>query len=453
MKNFKYVSALLITMSLVFFSLSETISQSSNMKDRFFIGPMNFYYLESLRTQNHLSWYSQLSYNAMQNYCGHFDFLPANWGNQKDGGFFEDTSEYAGYIRAVINQWHDSAQTNSLILEREKILRAAYGQRSTYQAEGVGTWAGQFPAYGYAYSDFDAGHDTTEYWMGETVTRKLCRAGIDSPGFMVKGLVDNCEQTNNTDTTNSNSSGLHERLFSDLKQSNYNHRWYIKPRMRIDSLYAKANPDTAVVMVYVLDFNGTVFDSTLIKCKYFLDLTNPLNPKYNGWYIENYYNLPHDTTLSVSARILANGKENQPDIESKVDYQIKWLGKVDVWLDYVRVDDSWAHSLFTETYESEGLPNNNNPWKFHRAIHDEVTAFKNIPGLAYFWVDECGFNNIPCIAEVNKLVKQYSGDTLSITFIADPIAFVGNGGLRYKGSDSIPDDWSVNWHTTYEELF
>ena len=93
MKNFKYVSALLITMSLVFFSLSETISQSSNMKDRFFIGPMNFYFLESLRTQNHLSWYSQLSYNAMQNYCGHFDFLPANWGNQKDGGFFEDTSE------------------------------------------------------------------------------------------------------------------------------------------------------------------------------------------------------------------------------------------------------------------------------------------------------------------------------------------------------------------------
>ena len=452
MKNFKYISALLIMLSLVFFSLSETISQSSNMKDRFYIGPMNFYYLESLRTQNHLSWYSQLSYNAMQNYCGHFDSLPANWGNQKDGGFFEDTSYYADYIRAVINQWHDSAQTNSLILEREKILRAAYGQRSTYQAEGVGTWEGKFPAYGYAYSDFDAGHDTTEYWMGETVTRKLCRAGIDSPGFMVKELVDNCEQTNNTDTTNSNSSGLHERLFSDLKQSNYNHRWYIKPRMRIDSLYAKANPDTAVVMIYVLDFSGTVFDSTLIKCKYFLDLTNPLNPKYNGCYIENYYNLPHDTTLSVSARILANGKENQPDTDSKVDYQIKWLGKVDVWLDYVRVDDSWAHYLFTDTYENE--PNNrNNPWKFHRAIHDEVTAFKNMPGLSYFWVDECGFNNIPCIAEVNKLVKQYSGDTLSITFIADPIAFVGNGGLRYKGSDSIPDDWSVNWHTTYEELF
>lgn len=453
-KKFKYISALLITLYLVFFSLSETISQNSNMKDRFYLGPMNFYFLENLRTHNHLEWYSRLSYNAMQNYCGHFDFLPSDWNSssQRDGGFFEDASSYAEYIRGVIKQWHDSAKENSLILEREKIMRAAYGQRSTYQAEGVGTWAGKFPAYGYAYSDYDAGHDITENWMGEIVTSKLCRAGIDSPGFMVKGLVDNCEQTNNTDTTNSNSSGLQERLFSDIKQSNYNHRWYIKPKMRIDSLYAKANPDTAVVMVYVTNFKGDFIDSALITCFNFLVLDQIGNKFYNGCYIENYYNLPHDTTLSVSSRVLANGKNNLPDTESKVDYQIKWLGKVDVWLDYVRVDDSWAHYLFTDTYENE-INNPNNKWKFHRAIHDEVTAFKNIPGLAYFWVDECGFNNIPCIAEVNRLVKLYSGDTLSITFIADPIAYVGNGGLRYKGGAADPDDWSVNWNTAYKELF
>lgn len=444
MKKAKYVFGIVITLTVILTSLSETISQNNNMKDRFYIGPINFYFLEALRTQNHRDWYSQLSYNSMQNYCGHFDSLLANWGTQKDGGFFEDTSAYAYYIRGVIKQWYDSAQINSLILEREKILRAAFGQRSTYQAEYVGSWVGKFPAYGFDTSDFKYNHDVIDNWMDDTVISKYCQVGIDTAGFMVKGLVDNCEQTNDISIVTDNSSG--RRLYSDIKQLNYANRWYIKPRMRIDSIYAKANPDTAVVMVYVKNFNGDFIDSTLLKCKNFIIYDENNIKHYNGRYIENYYNLPTDFSLSVMAYKLAEGFDEI--YNSKVDYQIKWLGKVDVWLDYVRVDDSWAHSLFTETYESEGLPNNNNPWKFHRAIHDEVTAFKNMPGLASFWVDECWYNNIPCIAEVNRLVKYYSGDSISITFIADPQAFVGGGGLRYKGND-----WSVNWGSVYDTLF
>ena len=452
MNKINYITAILIILSLSFFSISEAVSQSSNMHDRFYVGPMNFYFLENLRTQNHLEWYSRLSYNAMQNYCGHFDFFPGDWNStlQRDGGFFEETGSYAPFIKGVINQWHDLSRANSLILEREKILRAAYGQRSTYQAEGVGTWEGKFPAYGYAYSDYDAGHDITDNWMGETVTSKLCRAGIDKPGFMVKGLVDNCEQTNNTVVNSNNSSGMQGRLFSDIKQSDYNHRWYIKPKIRIKAEDAAAHSNDTVIVIYVKNFSNQYIDSFAIKGSCFLDT---VNNSYDGRYLEMFYWLPPQyNDLSVRADFLANGKGNRNDIESKVDYQIKWLGKVDVWLDYVRVDDSWAHFLFTDTYENE-LNNPNNKWKFHRAIYDEVNAFKNMPGLAYFWVDECGFNNIPCIAEVNKLVKLYSGGSTSVTFIADPVAFVGNGGLRYKGSSADPDDWSVNWHTTYKELF
>ena len=100
MNKINYITAILIILSLSFFSISEAVSQSSNMHDRFYVGPMNFYFLENLRTQNHLEWYSRLSYNAMQNYCGHFDFFPGDWNStlQRDGGFFEETGSYAPFI-------------------------------------------------------------------------------------------------------------------------------------------------------------------------------------------------------------------------------------------------------------------------------------------------------------------------------------------------------------------
>ncbi|MCX7833751.1 MAG: hypothetical protein N2490_06035, partial [Ignavibacteria bacterium] len=114
-----------------------------------------------------------------------------------------------------------------------------------------------------------------------------------------------------------------------------------------------------------------------------------------------------------------------------VDYIVKWPGKVDVWLDYVRVDDSWAHFLFTDNLENEGNPDNPNPWKFHRKIKEEVDAFKDIEGLAYFWVDEVQFANLECIAEVNRLLKLYSNNKFSLLFITDPRAFIGWTGLKF----------------------
>jgi hypothetical protein len=444
MKNKRF--SVIVAVVFVMFSIQTLTPQSKHMQDGFFIGPMNFYYLEVLRTQNHIDWYKQLSYNAMQNYCGHFDYIANDWKNktQRDGGFFEETSDYADYIRNVINQWYSISKSNSLVMEREKILRPAYGQRSTYQAEDAGSWENKFPAYGFSSSDFDKSHDVDDNRQNENIRSKRCSAGIDREGFMVKGLVDNCEQINdvrivaNTDNT----SGT--RAFSDIKQPDYENRWYIKPRMRIDPAFAKSNPGVPVVMVYVKNFKGIIIDSTLITCNNFLSPDANGNKSYDGSYIEIYFNLP-ENALSVPAVKLADGVDNINN--SKVDYEIKWLGKADVWLDYVRVDDSWAHFLFTDTYENE--PDNTlNKWKFHRKIKEEVDAFKDTPGFGYFWVDECWYNNIPCIAEVNRLVKEYSGGTTSITFIADPNAFVGGGGLRYKGKD-----WSVHWKSVYDTLF
>ncbi len=434
-----------LVLLFLFFIDLKLIAQTANLTDRFYIGTMNFFKMEAARSPENLKRYKSLSYNLMQNYCGHFDSLPSDWKNsiQRDGGFFEDTASYGNYIRNVILQWYSVSGLNSLILEREKILRPAYGQRSSYQAEDAGSWNGKLPAYGFMYSDFDNSHDITENWMGENVRVKYCKSGKDKPGYVVKVLVDNCEQISSLDVSSENSNGL-SRLFSDIKQPSYKNRWYIKPRMRIDAKFALENPDIPVAMVYVLNFKGVCIDSILITCNNFLEIKEGGKKTYDGSYIELYRNMSPER-MSVSAALLSDGAGNPSD--SKVDYMVKWLGKADMWLDYVRLDDSWAHFLFTDSFETE-MNNSLNPWKFHHKIKEEVESFLNIPGLGYFWIDETAFNNIPCIAEVKKLVEKYSNGKYSVTFIADPVAFVGNGLLRNRGAD-----WSIHWKTAYDTLF
>ena len=451
MRKLKFILSIITVIIIAFTSLSQLNSQSNlNMKKGFYLGPMSHYFLNVLQIDSHNRWYQDLSYNMMQSYCAHLDSFPKEWSTQRDGGFFEPVDHYDDEIRQVIQNWKDIANDNSLIFEREKILRPCYGQRFTYQAEKPGRWRNIFPAYGYDSLEYITGHDTTEYWMNETVTSRRCVVGRDTLGFIVKDLYENCSQTNNITRIDDsiNSSGW-ERLYSDVKQKRYNMRWFIKPRMRIDSLYAKANPDDTVVVVYVKNFNGDIFDTTIIKCRNFLRIIGT-EFFYDGRYLERYFNsnLPiYDTAnfLSVRADSLAFGRVQGDTIvsQSKVDYQVKWHGKVDVWLDYVRVDDSWAHYLFTSTLQQEILYDYT-PWEFHLKIKEEVEAFIGTNnGLGYFWVDEVQYPNLECIGEVNKLVKQYSNNTMSLIFITDPRAFMGWPAFRAVNSSTIVDE--ANW--------
>ncbi|MCX6160248.1 MAG: hypothetical protein NTV87_02765, partial [Ignavibacteriae bacterium] len=345
------------------------------MKNRFYLGPLNFYFLNQLRdTSTHNHWYRDLNYNMMQSYCAFLDTIDSVYQSigQKDGGFFEDISNYASAMRGVINDWNQISSDNSLIFQREKIRRPAYGQQSIYQAEDPGTWSNLFPGYGYNSSQ--TGHDTNEYWMNEQVRCRRCVVGRDTAGFMVKDLYENREQINDTRIVDDNTnSSCWERSFSDIKQLEYKNRWYVKPRMRIDSTYAKANPDTAVVMVYIRKLNGKC-DSTLIKCKNFIKYDPLLIGWYNGCYLERYFNYEDpntsDTTLSVLGLKLSERTDNDP-LDS-VDYMVKWLGKVDVWLDYVKVEDSWSHFLFTDTWTEGGTYPLHNQWHFRERIKQEV---------------------------------------------------------------------------------
>src|SRR3974377_2289565 len=127
MKNLKKLFFTLLIIVVVLFPLSETISQSTRMKDKFYFGPFNAFWEFQLRTDLHKLWYDNLSYNMMQDYSAHLDtFL---WDNNRNGGFFEPISNYKIFINGEINDWNGIAHENSLITEREKVLRPAFGQR------------------------------------------------------------------------------------------------------------------------------------------------------------------------------------------------------------------------------------------------------------------------------------------------------------------------------------
>jgi len=97
-------------------------------------------------------------------------------------------------------------------------------------------------------------------------------------------------------------------------------------------------------------------------------------------------------------------------------------------LNYVRVDDEWAHYLFTDTLDGNSL----NKWRFHERMKAEIDSLKNNDALGYFYYDEAYYNNIPCIAEVNRLVRKYSQNTTELIPLACLPSFGELGGQKNR---------------------
>jgi hypothetical protein len=82
---------------------------------------------------------------------------------------------------------------------------------------------------------------------------------------------------------------------------------------------------------------------------------------------------------------------------------------VDVYLDYVRVDDEWAHFLFNPGGADDR-------WNFPEKItgpSGEGTMFANNEGFGQFYIDEFQYNNIECIVETKRLIESASGNKLT----------------------------------------
>ena len=125
-----------------------------------------------------------------------------------------------------------------------------------------------------------------------------------------------------------------------------------------------------------------------------------------------------DSTVDTSAYYTDRYK-------SKVDYRVYWYGEVDVWLDYVRLDDEWAHFLFTNVDVNNPVAPGN-IYKFHRRIKEEVENLSYQSGFGYFYFDEFYYNSVPCVKKVMELIKNYNPNS-GIIVISPPAAGLAAG--------------------------
>jgi len=205
----------------ILFLTSSIYSQTPNpLKNKFSFGIVsellrNWKYQDTF----HLGNYNALKLDVIQSY--------SNRGDNNDpyrpcfGGFKDQLSFYQTAVTISINY------ANALkVFERAKIVRPAYGQRSTYQAEEHPLKT--FPKYYYATPG--PGIDWTDT-VGGVLVRK-CVAGVDTQGYIVKDLIENCEQINRPNRAE-NKTWDTEYMISDYKDSLWT--WYVKPSMRIDT--------------------------------------------------------------------------------------------------------------------------------------------------------------------------------------------------------------------------
>ncbi len=125
-----------------------------------------------------------------------------------------------------------------------------------------------------------------------------------------------------------------------------------------------------------------------------------------------------------------------PQKKSRVDYRIYWYGEAEVLLDYVRIDDEWAHFLFAD-------PNGKlqgNKYRFGERIESEVKALSDLPGFGYFYLDEFYYNNIPCVAEVLRRIKSVNPNT-GIMMLGPPAVGIA-AGIKNE----------LSWQETYDYM-
>jgi len=387
-----------IIVFLTSFFLTYQLFSQIRLKDRYYLGSIGCgTYFENgviyFYDQNNAHWsnYNDLYFNLNHQYIpSGIDYLYEQQTPKRVGSFLDALTSYIPQVSNTLNWSYRSGNGQKLFLERFRTNFAGYGQRSTYQVEDNALMITKRPGYGYRYST--VGTDINDP-LFPGVRSKYCNKLIDAPrNYIAYGLYENCEQVN----TNN------DWRFSDVKTGlSPSYRWYIKPRIRIDNFDGLPG-NTPVIRIEIIAYDNSLVKSVVMNIS---DFSNPT--EYNETF--NFSGNPTPYPLCVSGEELnANNPGNDP-YASQVDFKIYWYGNCDVYLDYVRVDDEWAHFLFNPSTELEG-----DRWHFDSKISEEANAFSYNEGFGQFYLDEFQYNNIECIVKTKNIIESASGGTLTL---------------------------------------
>lgn len=361
--------------------------------------------------------YTGSAYNSITN-----KFMPQGWsadGKELSDSLFADSSTYWPSVKIYLDKEagvSDASFKIKMLMQRPKIEWLCYGQRSDYQCEDT-----QYVDNYYWFYTFQSPNhvgrdeqDVSPYGNNQWV--RYCRPHnstnqgnwVDNPGTVVSRFRANNEQNLTS----------HPGVYYHGDDSQY--RWFIKPRIRIDSSYAYYNQLMPVCSIKVIGSNGIPLKEQIIRAGYF---RNPATNSYKGEYLEEFY-LPQGDSLSIYGAWgpasyygswCVRGNRQTDASGNQTDIEVYWYGNCDMWIDYVRVDNDIANDLFSTD------PNNTRHQKYEQWIKWEASVAKYEPPNHYkpqyrFYIEELDMNNVPCIGYINQKLQQYtSPDTVDMT--------------------------------------
>jgi len=396
---------------------SETTSGNSD--GRFLIGAVN----SSFDDSSNYVHYDSLGLDLWHTYTGTSDIDPVT--NQRypftnmamNDKLLAPVDLYKADIQTKINSIY-SHNESRLMLMRPKIEWLCYGQRSDYQCEDslmeTALWFYSFQSAGH-----NGGVDSQDFRYADGNRVRYFRSQnstnggtwVDSIGTVISKLKANTEQCRKSGTDGGN-----------IWQTDEQWDWYIKPRIRIDSSFVENNPSSIVCKIIVIAENGsTILKEADIKARNF---KQSQTSSYSGKYLEEFYFSPFNDTsnLTISgawgnnnAYWSARGNRAPQNETNKMDIQVYWYGNCDMWIDYIRVDNEVANDLLSTD------PSNLKHLKYESWLDSEVTQIglhippgANTPPANKFYIELTEFNNYPCMAYVNKKIKQYSSNQLDL---------------------------------------
>lgn len=308
-------------------------------------------------------------------------------------------SVYGERIKNVISENQDSGMYT--LMNRGNIQSLCFGQRSDYECEKQSMvnqdyWFYTFGNRDNSVSDSNkTGIDTTDnsqFGNGAKVVQ--CRYGIDQPGYVVKKLKANREQINCIESWG-------------VKASDKNYKWFVKPRIRIDTSIVQQSDTTRVCRINILNFNGETIKTIIIRARNFQNINNP----YHGNYNEEFFYQQGDNELIIDPSLnefFNPDCRNLWDQSCQVDFKIYWYGLCNMWIDYVRVDNEVANDLFKGVYNDANF---SKPW-LKWEVQDIANQYPE--GVYKFYIEEFEANQIPCMTYVNRVIDSLSNHKFSL---------------------------------------
>jgi len=366
----KLLTALSVVVFLLFFSfqISDLYSQTNSFRLGYTGMYPNRYVYDQTKNVD-WGWYGEHNINTWQGWFigdKEKEVLGKLNTNNLFGYFQPDTLRWLGYGKAVI---HEAEITD---IHYNPVGRFRYNTH----------WCGQ---------DYT---DNTSFGGGKRVRyfdkNASCADEDNPPGTILKDVNENGVHS----VSGISNDPIYEPVFPhrDPSQFYFVDRWYIKPRMRIESTEAFSDPPKDVARVIIRAFNGDILRDVLIRTIHFRD---PSGSSYNGQYLEDFYQLP----IFVSADSINRGRStNWQDFTQlsscQIDYEIYWYGEVSVWIDYVKVMDQPAENLLGE----DNLYRNRIKEKV-QALFTEDSGNK----MQGFYMEEIEYSQLTCL----KFLQDY----------------------------------------------